>query len=169
MNSKLHDRLKKLRQESGYSQQQLADKLNISRQAISKWENGKAIPDIENLQLLCEIYDVSLDTMFGNEKDDSNLESLPVEPEPKRDRLFEMRHFVLICLSVVSYFLSPFGFITLAIVVFLIKKTDGNRLLLVVLCICSLSKNIHDVYFLLQVENFDNYEYDVKKVNNIGD
>lgn len=168
MNSKLHDRLKKLRQESGYSQQQLADKLNISRQAISKWENGKAIPDIENLQLLCEIYDVSFDTMFGNEKDDSNLESLPVEPEPKRDRLFEMRHFVLICLSVVSYFLSPFGFITLALVFFFIKKTDGHRLLIIILCILALLKNIQDTY-LYWYSNPENYEHDIERVNQIGD
>lgn len=168
MNSKLHDRLKKLRQESGYSQQQLADKLNISRQAISKWENGKAIPDIENLQLLCEIYDVSLDTIFGNEEDDSRLESLPVEHEPKRDRLVEMRHFALICLSVVSYFLSPFGFITLALVFFFIKKTDGHRLLIIILCILALLKNIQDTY-LYWYSNPENYEHDIERVDQIGD
>lgn len=168
MNSELNDKLKKLRQERGYSQQQLADKLNISRQAISKWENGKAIPDIENLQLLCEIYDVSFDTMFGNEKDDSNLESLPVEHKPKRDRLFELRHFTLICLSVVSYFLSPFGFITLAIVVFFIKKTDGHRLLIIILCILALFRNIQDTY-LYWYSNPENYEHDIERVDQIGD
>lgn len=161
MNSKLKNQLKKLRQENGYSQQQLADKLNISRQAISKWENGKTIPDIENLHLLCEIYGVSLDTMFGNEEE-SKLEAMP--HEKKLNKSLEMRHFILICIIIASYFLSPFGFITLAIVVFFIKKTDGHRLLLIFLCLFALSKNIHDAYYLWQASNPNNYEYDVEQV-----
>lgn len=47
--------LKKLRKEKNISQEQLAEKLNISRQAISKWESGKAYPDIDNLILLDEL------------------------------------------------------------------------------------------------------------------
>lgn len=64
------ENLKKLRKEKNISQEQLAEKLNISRQAISKWESGKAYPDIDNLILLRDIFNVSLDELIVNEKAD---------------------------------------------------------------------------------------------------
>lgn len=64
------ENLKKLRKEKNISQEQLAKKLNISRQAISKWESGKAYPDIDNLILLRNIFNVSLDELIVNEKAD---------------------------------------------------------------------------------------------------
>lgn len=71
MNQELEDslmiRLKELRLEYGYSQKYVAEQLNISRQAISKWENGRSYPDIDNLRLLSALYDVSLDSFFQND------------------------------------------------------------------------------------------------------
>ncbi len=64
------ENLKKLSKEKNISQEQLAEKLNISRQAISKWESGKAYPDIDNLILLRDIFNVSLDELIVNEKAD---------------------------------------------------------------------------------------------------
>ena len=57
----LGENLKKLRKEYNLSQEQLAEKLNISRQAISKWESGKAYPDIDNLILLRDIFNTTID------------------------------------------------------------------------------------------------------------
>jgi len=57
----LGDKLKKLRKDRNYSQNQLADKLYVTAQAISKWENNKSVPDIINLVNLSDLYDVSLD------------------------------------------------------------------------------------------------------------
>ncbi|WP_460293058.1 helix-turn-helix domain-containing protein [Clostridium sardiniense] len=59
--------MRKLRKEKGLSQEQLADILNISRQAISKWESGKAYPDIENLIQLRNIFKITLDDLIINE------------------------------------------------------------------------------------------------------
>ncbi|QVK19643.1 helix-turn-helix transcriptional regulator [Mycoplasmatota bacterium] len=70
VNLNLQDNLKKLRKEKKLSQEQLAEKLNISRQAISKWESGKAYPDIDNLISLKDIFKVSLDELVVNEKMD---------------------------------------------------------------------------------------------------
>ncbi|WP_018393304.1 helix-turn-helix transcriptional regulator [Bacillus sp. 37MA] len=53
----LGDKLKKLRQENGYSQNELADKLHVTAQAVSKWENNKSIPDIINLVLVQKLRD----------------------------------------------------------------------------------------------------------------
>ncbi len=64
----LGDKLKKLRKEQDYSQNQLADKLYVTAQAISKWENNKSIPDIINLVKLSDLYDVSLDDLIKQDK-----------------------------------------------------------------------------------------------------
>ena len=63
----LGEKIKKLRKENNLSQEQLAEKLNVSRQAISKWEANKAYPDIENLILLRKIFDVTLDDLIIDE------------------------------------------------------------------------------------------------------
>ena len=57
----LSDRLQVLRKSHTLSQEQLAEKLNVSRQAISKWESGQANPDINNLLKLSDIYETSTD------------------------------------------------------------------------------------------------------------
>ncbi|MCK1200418.1 helix-turn-helix domain-containing protein [Streptococcus uberis] len=64
--------LKILRQAKNLSQEALAEQLFISRQAISKWENGDATPDLENLVKLAEIFKVSLDELVLGKKIDSN-------------------------------------------------------------------------------------------------
>jgi len=65
MTIEIADRLIKLRKEHGYSQDDLAEKLNVSRQAISKWERGEALPDTENLIELAKLYNISLDELVG--------------------------------------------------------------------------------------------------------
>ncbi|MCL2556250.1 MAG: helix-turn-helix domain-containing protein [Firmicutes bacterium] len=68
MDYKIADRLIELRKKSGLSQDELADKLSISRQAISKWERGESLPDTENLIALSKLYSVTLDELVANEK-----------------------------------------------------------------------------------------------------
>lgn len=60
----LREKLKKLRQENHLSQETLANQLGVSRQAVSKWENGTAYPDFDNLIELSELYNVSLDYLM---------------------------------------------------------------------------------------------------------
>lgn len=55
--------IKEIRENAGLSQEQFAEKLAISRQAISKWERGKTLPDIENIMYISDIFNVSLDTI----------------------------------------------------------------------------------------------------------
>jgi len=55
----------KLRKENNYSQEVLAEKIGVSRQAVSKWERNEASPDIQNIQLLADIFDVSIDELIG--------------------------------------------------------------------------------------------------------
>ncbi len=55
------ERLQELRKKAGYSQEQVAELLGISRQAISKWESGQGKPELDNIIKLTEMYGVSTD------------------------------------------------------------------------------------------------------------
>lgn len=61
---KLGAQIRKLRTEQGISQEDLAEKVFVSRQSISNWENDKTYPDIKSLLLLSEMFSVSLDTLI---------------------------------------------------------------------------------------------------------
>ena len=63
MNIKLADRLVALRKERGFSQEELADRLGISRQAVSKWEQALSSPDLDNLVRLAQLYGLPLDEL----------------------------------------------------------------------------------------------------------
>ena len=61
------EKLKDLRKQEKLSQESLADKLGVSRQAVTKWETEAGIPDIENLISISKLFGVSLDELMGNQ------------------------------------------------------------------------------------------------------
>lgn len=67
----LGEKIKKARIENGLTQEQLAEKMMVSRQAITKWEADKGIPDVSNLKLLSQLLNVSVDYLLddGSEAD----------------------------------------------------------------------------------------------------
>lgn len=67
---RLGGKLYELRKKAGYSQEELAEKLNVSRQAVSKWECGESLPDTDNLITIARLYGVSLDELVGNAAND---------------------------------------------------------------------------------------------------
>ena len=62
-----YEKLQKLRKENGMSQEELATRLNVSRQAVSKWENGQGFPETEKLLTISNLYGVSLDYLLKSE------------------------------------------------------------------------------------------------------
>lgn len=72
----LQEKILYLRKKSGYSQESLAEKLGVSRQAVSKWENGDADPEIGKLRLLAQLFQVSTDWLLSEEE--------PVEREARQ-------------------------------------------------------------------------------------
>ena len=58
--------LYELRKQKGLSQEELAEKIFVSRQAVSRWENGETVPSTETLKLLSEFFDVSVNTLLGS-------------------------------------------------------------------------------------------------------
>jgi len=65
---KIEDKLLKLRKEKGLSQEEVADRLNVSRQTISKWETGQSTPDFDKIIPICELYEISCDELLTGKK-----------------------------------------------------------------------------------------------------
>ena len=61
------ENLKKIRKEKGFSQEELAEIMNVSRQAVSKWEQGGGYPEVEKLLLLSSKLNISLDSLMSEE------------------------------------------------------------------------------------------------------
>ena len=66
------DNLVSVRKMHGFSQDELAEKIGVSRQTLSKYETGESLPDIERCKLLAEVLDVSLDELVNYDKENSN-------------------------------------------------------------------------------------------------
>ncbi len=82
MNVETAQRLADLRRSKGFSQEGLARKLGLSRQAVSKWERAESSPDTENLISLAKLYGVSLDELLNPSdeiEDDIEFETLIID------------------------------------------------------------------------------------------
>lgn len=81
----IKDNLVILRKLNEYSQEEIAEKIGISRQAYGKWEKGETIPDIEKCAKLAEVYGVTVDSLIRTEQMEDNT-VLP--PAPKGKHIF---------------------------------------------------------------------------------
>lgn len=93
----LANKLYELRKVSGLSQEEFAEKLNVSRQAVSKWERGETLPDTDNLITIAKLYGISLDELISHNptstakaqtETDSNSQTSTCEPEDEEDTVF---------------------------------------------------------------------------------
>ena len=69
----LHENLLNLRKMNKYSQEYVAEKIGVSRQAVAKWETGETSPDILNCKALADLYDVTLDDLVNYTTDNLGL------------------------------------------------------------------------------------------------
>ena len=92
----LGERLAKLRKEKGLSQEEVADKINVTRQTVSKWELDQSLPDFDRIMPLCKLYNISSDELLtGNiEQKDENLDDVNSE------RAIEVRRKKAITVSI---------------------------------------------------------------------
>ena len=68
-----NNRLYQLRKQKGLSQEELANRLNVSRQTVSKWEVGDSTPDMEKLVAISDLFDVSLDKLVMGKEDEPQI------------------------------------------------------------------------------------------------
>lgn len=113
MSIKQGEYLKKLRMDNSLSQEQLAEKLGISRQSVSKWEQRLSTPDTDNFVKLSRLYGVAVDSLINGE---DSAESLPVveaacledgEPYPRAEeqRVKRKRGWFFVCYPILTVIL----------------------------------------------------------------
>lgn len=104
----LATKLVSLRKEKGLTQMELAEKLNVSRQAISRWEVGAAVPSIDNLKVLTELYGVSIDYLLNdidngeNQKGESVAKNAPLERKGHKAKILITAVFILSVIVAIS-------------------------------------------------------------------
>src|SRR5699024_4466541 len=103
--------LKELREAKKLSQDQVAKELNVSRQAISKWENDKTFPDIDNLIRLSRLYGVTLDKLVGVEREKEETAEKKTEEEKTGCSNQSILGWVMIAVAVCSCWISPVGIV----------------------------------------------------------
>lgn len=81
----LAEKIALLRRQNGWSQEELADQLNVSRQAVSKWEGGMSIPDLDKILKLSALFEVSTDYLLKDELEQPDATA----PLPKEERVTE--------------------------------------------------------------------------------
>ena len=82
----LGDRLKMYRTQKGVSQEKIAEMLDVSRQAVTKWEAGQTTPSSDNLIALANLYDVSLDELIGKSENEI------ISTEGEKEKRFSPKH-----------------------------------------------------------------------------
>ena len=93
---KLSDKLIVLRKENGWSQEDFAEKLDVSRQAISRWENGTALPDAQNILRISKLFHVSADYLLNDEyESEINTENTTEEIIPSMLRKKQPHRYLI--------------------------------------------------------------------------
>lgn len=95
-----NEKLQLLRKEKGLTQEQLAEKLFVSRTAISKWENGRGFPNLDSLKNIARLYSISID------------ELLTIAEKENKSNIATIYHFIFYCIDtmmVLALFLPIFG------------------------------------------------------------
>ena len=95
------EKLVSLRKEKGLSQLQLAEEINVSRQAISRWEVGLAVPSREKLRALSELYNVSVDYLLSDKTAEDMQKVSKPEDEAKEKPSNHLRVGLMACVVVI--------------------------------------------------------------------
>lgn len=156
----LAEQLKASREKMGLSQSDVANRLNITRQSISKWENGKGYPDLDNLVLLSEVYEVSIDELLKEndalkKKKEANNDLIEInkkrlerhqkmEPETKP----KDESFLLLVLSLASCWVPILGVILPILILKMNKTTNAHYKLVKVISICCLLVSIYNTVLI---------------------
>lgn len=105
------DRLYELRKNKKKSQEEVADLLDVSRQAISKWESGQTNPDLNNIIKICEIYGVSTDYLLNGTEETIGVSNADSSPETPKLSILSNHNKELLVKSLIYIFI--FGAVSL--------------------------------------------------------
>ena len=111
---KFEEKLTTLRKKAGMSQEDLAERLNVSRQAISRWELGSTLPDAPNLLKLSDLFGVSIDYLLRDGEEEERSASPENEPSQKAaGKATKRRQFYLV--ACIAWLIAAVCFLIAAI------------------------------------------------------
>ena len=84
MRMELNEKLYELRKKNNWSQEDLAERMEVSRQTISKWESGKTIPELNKLVKISEIYEITLDELVKETTSEENIPKTKIKKNRKK-------------------------------------------------------------------------------------
>lgn len=90
----LGEKIMELRKKNGWSQEELAGKLNVSRQSVSKWESSMSVPDLDKILQLSEIFEVSTDYLLKDDKEEDYVPGNPGEERLRKVTMEEAQEFI---------------------------------------------------------------------------
>ena len=121
---KLPDKMIKHRKANGWSQEDFAEKLNVSRQAISRWENGTALPDAQNILQISKLFDVSADYLLNDEyESDNDIPAVKTATKETESLFLKKKHLHLV--AAICFTISAFCAMT-----GVVNSTDNSQLAL---------------------------------------
>lgn len=104
-----------LRKKNGWSQEDLAEKLDVSRQAVSRWENGTALPDAQNILQISKLFDVTTDYLLNDDyESDSDIPAVQTATQETENLFFQKKrlHLIAAICFTISVFCSLFGVVS---------------------------------------------------------
>lgn len=168
-------RLQEAREACGLSSRDVAEKLNVTQQAVSQWEKGKSFPDVGNLVKLSDLYGVSIDWLLKGEKIEVAVETVveavaeekgaEVQKE-KKDRTFQEILTILLIL-VLSCHMPLVGIgVAIAVAVWM-KRTERKYKWMYVVCGVACIANIYNTCIIIDYLFFDYGVTVIEKISSL--
>lgn len=129
-----NEKLQELRKQRGLTQEELAERLYVSRTAISKWESGRGFPNIESLKAISKTFGVSLDELLSGEE---LLSIAETDRKEKEETSLDLIFGLLDCAMVLLLFLPFFG-----------QEVDGGIQAVSLLALGGIQPYLKTVYFM---------------------
>ena len=111
-----------LRRQKGWSQDDLANNLNISRQAISKWENNTSKPDVDNIEKISKIFSVTIDNLLDNDLPNDKAVALDVKKKEKKEKTITIVKLMIIAVIILYAISVIYKFASLLVIVNGVQK-----------------------------------------------
>ena len=162
----LGERLLELRKDKRLSQEEVAEKLNVTRQTVSKWETDQSMPDFDKIVPLCELYGITPNELFIELKEKESLRNTEFVIDLEKEKLKNIKKAKGISISVVLYFLGVV-WIMISIPVWNMNPIVASAIFLL---ICGIATGII-IYVCIRYKKIKTLEEteDDKLINQISD
>lgn len=129
------EKLYELRKEKNLSQEEVAEKLNVSRQTVSKWETNQSTPDFDKILPLCELFEISTEELLTGKKEEKNNTNQESKKALTREEV-KMKSAEIVSTSIFLYILAVI-FIMLAIPVLRMNPIVASAIFLFIIAIAT--------------------------------